>query len=67
MKNLLNDIKVKPEHHNIFIVDEKKNPLRANHQKGHIKNNSYVKHTEINRERKRRVQVPRERVQRPRT
>ncbi len=31
------------------MIDEKKNPLRANHQRGHIKNNLYVKHTELNR------------------
>lgn len=47
------------------MVDDKKNPLRANHQKGHIKNDTYVKHTELNREKKKRL-VPRpENRQRP--
>ena len=49
MKTLLNDIRTNPKHTEIFMIDEKKNPLRANHQRGHIKNNLYVKHTELNR------------------
>jgi hypothetical protein len=49
VRTLLNDIRTNPKHNEIFMIDEKNNPLRANHQKGHIKNNSYVKHTELNR------------------
>lgn len=39
------------------MVDDKKSPLRGNHQRGHIKDSAYVKHAEINRERKKRNMI----------
>ena len=54
LRQLLTDIRVNPKHTEIFMVDDKKSPLRGNHQRGHIKDSAYVKHAEINRERKKR-------------
>ena len=47
-----------------FFHQERKQPLRANHQKGHIKNNKYVKQTDLRNKKKGRVPT-KERVQKP--
>jgi hypothetical protein len=60
IKELLNDIKLRVEYKDVFIEDSKAHPLRANHQKGHIKDNFYIKHTDLNKK-KGRKQNQRER------
>jgi len=63
IKELLNDIKLRPEHKEVFIEDNKTHPLRANHQKGHIKDNFYIKHADLTKKKAKR-QPPRERQER---
>lgn len=52
IKELVNDIKAMGDWESIFFHQERKQPLRANHQKGHIKNNKYVKHTDLKSKKK---------------
>ena len=59
VKELVNEIKNIPGWEDIFFHQERKQPLRANHQKGHIKNDKYVKHTDLKS--KKKPKVPRER------
>ena len=58
-KELINDIKNISGWEDIFFHQERKQPLRANHQKGHIKNDKYIKHTDLKS--KKKPKVPRER------
>jgi hypothetical protein len=56
IKELLTDIKLRLEYKDVFIEDSKAHPLRANHQKGHIKDNFYIKHTDLKKKGKRQPQ-----------
>lgn len=58
IKELLTDIKLREEYKSVFIEDNKTLPFRANHQKGHIKDHFYVKHTDLHKKKGKR-QAPR--------
>ena len=64
-KELVNDLKNMPEWERIFFHQERKQPLRANHQKGHIKHNKYVKHTDLRNRKKGRLPA-KEKIMKPR-
>lgn len=69
LRKLLSDIKSIQGWEAIFFEKDAKNTIRANHQKGHIKDNQYVRHTEINNKKKAEARVnqkqPRPRIDNP--
>lgn len=49
LRQLLIDIKLMKGWEQVFFEKDSKNTIRANHQKGHIKDNAYVRHNDLHR------------------
>lgn len=64
IKDLIRDIKLSKDWSKFFFEKDAKSPIRANHQKGHIKGQVYQKHIDLKGKVKkvRSPQVPRDRA-----
>lgn len=66
LRQLLTDIKLMKGWEQVFFEKDAKNTIRANHQKGHIKDNAYVRHNDLHKKKPENQMQMRERQNRPR-
>lgn len=56
LRQLLVDIKLTKGWEQVFFEKDSKSTIRANHQKGHIKDNIYVRHNDLHRKKEAQIQ-----------